>query len=151
MKFAHTFRPKFHSDLTRSRLGRKHRKSPFLAERQRGRSPKDFVGVMDVAIDLRSVGDGLLDSRLVRLEWIEKKEQRSAPQSDASKQPRQPPTSPLRLPRRRDTHAGVWLLKAREGADGALGFSGFVRPLGSRAAPIARIGTTICPMLPLKR
>ena len=50
-------------------------------------SPKDFVGVMDVAIDLRSVGDGLLDSQVVRLEWIEKKEQRSAPQPDASKPP----------------------------------------------------------------
>ena len=50
-------------------------------------SPKDFVGVMDVAIDLRSVGDGLLDSQVVRLEWIEKKEQRSTPQPDASKPP----------------------------------------------------------------
>ena len=50
-------------------------------------SPKDFVGVMDVAIDLRSVGDGLLDSQIVRLEWIEKKEQRSRPQPDASKPP----------------------------------------------------------------
>ena len=42
---------------------------------------------MAVAIDLRSVGDGLLDSQVVRLEWIEKKEQRSTPQPDASKQP----------------------------------------------------------------
>ena len=50
-------------------------------------SPKDFVGVMDVAIDLRSVGDGLLASQVVRLEWIEKKEQGSAPQPDASKPP----------------------------------------------------------------
>ena len=50
-------------------------------------SPKGFVGVMAVAIDLRSVGDGLLDSQIVRLEWIEKKEQRSAPQPDASKPP----------------------------------------------------------------
>jgi hypothetical protein len=50
-------------------------------------SPKDFVGVMDVAIDLRSVGDGLLDSQIVRLEWIEKKHQRSTPQPDASKPP----------------------------------------------------------------
>jgi hypothetical protein len=45
-------------------------------------SPKDFVGVMDVAIDLRSADDRLLDSQVVRLEWIE---QRSAPQLDASK------------------------------------------------------------------
>ena len=50
-------------------------------------SPKDFVGVMDVAIDLRSAGDGLLDSQVVRLEWIDKTEQRSAPQPDASKSP----------------------------------------------------------------
>src|SRR5262245_30735049 len=34
-------------------------------------SPKDFVGVMDVEIDLRSVGDQLLDSQVVRLNWIE--------------------------------------------------------------------------------
>ena len=50
-------------------------------------SPKDFVGVMDVAIDLRSAGDGLLDSQIVRLEWIEKKDQRSTPQPEASKPP----------------------------------------------------------------
>jgi hypothetical protein len=50
-------------------------------------SPRDFIGVMDVAIDLRSVGDRLLDSQVVRLEWIEKKEQRSSPQPDASKRP----------------------------------------------------------------
>jgi hypothetical protein len=50
-------------------------------------SPKDFVGVMDVAIDLRSAGDQLLDSQVVRLEWIEKKEQRPTPQTNASKPP----------------------------------------------------------------
>jgi hypothetical protein len=50
-------------------------------------SPKDFVGVMDVAIDLRSAGDELLDSQVVRLEWIERKEQRSTPQTNASKPP----------------------------------------------------------------
>jgi hypothetical protein len=45
-------------------------------------SPKDFVGVMDVAIDLRSVDDQLLDSQVVRLNWIEKKEQ-GTPESNA--------------------------------------------------------------------
>jgi hypothetical protein len=46
-------------------------------------SPRGFVGVMDVAIDLRSVDDRLLDSQVVRLNWIEKKEQRSTPESNA--------------------------------------------------------------------
>jgi hypothetical protein len=32
--------------------------------------PKDFVGVMVAAIDLRSPSDWLLDSQTVRLEWI---------------------------------------------------------------------------------
>jgi hypothetical protein len=35
-------------------------------------APKDFVGIMDVAIDLHSAGDWLLDSRATRLEWIAK-------------------------------------------------------------------------------
>jgi len=35
-------------------------------------APKDFIGIMDVAIDLRSAGDWLLDSRVIRLEWIPK-------------------------------------------------------------------------------
>ena len=39
------------------------------------------------AIDLRSAGDQLLDSQVVRLEWIEKKEQRPTPQTNASKPP----------------------------------------------------------------
>jgi hypothetical protein len=33
-------------------------------------APKDFVGIMDVAIDLHSANDWLLDSRVVRLEWV---------------------------------------------------------------------------------
>jgi hypothetical protein len=33
-------------------------------------APKDFVGIMDVAIDLHSAGDWLLDSRVIRLEWM---------------------------------------------------------------------------------
>jgi hypothetical protein len=35
-------------------------------------APKDYVGSMAVAIDLRSPGDWLLDSKTVRLEWIQK-------------------------------------------------------------------------------
>ena len=50
-------------------------------------SPKDFVGIMDVVIDLRSAGDQLLDSQVIRLEWIEKRELHSTPQLDASKSP----------------------------------------------------------------
>ena len=38
-------------------------------------APKDFVGVMDAAIDLRSASDQLIDSQVVRLEWIEKKKE----------------------------------------------------------------------------
>jgi hypothetical protein len=34
--------------------------------------PKDFTGVMDAAIDLHSTSDWLLDSRVIRLEWIPK-------------------------------------------------------------------------------
>jgi hypothetical protein len=32
--------------------------------------PKDFVGVMVAAVDLRSPGDWLIDSQILRLEWI---------------------------------------------------------------------------------
>jgi hypothetical protein len=32
--------------------------------------PKDFVGVMVAAVDLRSPGDWLIGSQTVRLEWI---------------------------------------------------------------------------------
>jgi hypothetical protein len=35
-------------------------------------APKDYVGSMVAAIDLRSPGDWLLDSKTVRLEWIPK-------------------------------------------------------------------------------
>ena len=34
--------------------------------------PKDFVGVMDAAIDLHSASDRLMDSRVIRLEWVPK-------------------------------------------------------------------------------
>jgi hypothetical protein len=36
-------------------------------------APKDFVGVMEAAIDLRSANDRLMDSQVVRLEWIWRK------------------------------------------------------------------------------
>jgi hypothetical protein len=42
-------------------------------------APKDFVGIMVAAIDLRSPGDWLMDSQIVRLEWIQRKEERLAP------------------------------------------------------------------------
>jgi hypothetical protein len=42
-------------------------------------APKDFVGVMDAAIDLRSPRDRLMDSQFVRLEWMPKKETRLTP------------------------------------------------------------------------
>ena len=48
-----------------------------VSARELGRTfayaPKDFVGVMDAAIDLRSANDRLMDSQVVRLEWIWKK------------------------------------------------------------------------------
>src|SRR5262245_10209227 len=42
-------------------------------------APKDFVGVRDPAVDLRSARDRLVDSQILRLEWIPKKEARLAP------------------------------------------------------------------------
>jgi hypothetical protein len=51
-------------------------------------APKDFVGIMDAAVDLRSARDRLMDSRLLRLEWMPKQESRLAPplpQLDQSK------------------------------------------------------------------
>jgi hypothetical protein len=49
-------------------------------------APKDFVGVMDATVNLRSAGDQLLHSQVVRLEWIEKKEERLTPRLDPPKQ-----------------------------------------------------------------
>jgi hypothetical protein len=43
-------------------------------------APKDYVGVMDLAIHLRSSGDALLDTRPVRLEWTAKGPPELAPQ-----------------------------------------------------------------------
>jgi hypothetical protein len=49
-------------------------------------APKDFVGFMVAAIDLRSPGDWLIDSQTVRLEWMRKNEEHLAPQPDLAKQ-----------------------------------------------------------------
>jgi hypothetical protein len=45
-------------------------------------APKDYVGTMIAAIDLRSPGDWLLDSKTVRLEWMKKNEKRLPPSSN---------------------------------------------------------------------
>lgn len=51
-------------------------------------APKDFVGVMEAAIDLRSASDQLIDSQVVRLEWIEKKkEERPTAQTEPANRP----------------------------------------------------------------
>jgi hypothetical protein len=39
-------------------------------------APKDFVGAMDAAIDLRSARDRVVDSQVARLEWVPKEESR---------------------------------------------------------------------------
>lgn len=49
-------------------------------------SPKGFVGVMDVMIDLHSVSDRLLDNQVVQLAWM-KKEGGLTPDPDRSKPP----------------------------------------------------------------
>jgi hypothetical protein len=41
-------------------------------ERTLAHAPKDFVGFMDAAVDLRSRRDRLMDSQFVRLEWMPK-------------------------------------------------------------------------------
>jgi hypothetical protein len=51
-------------------------------------APRDFVGVMDAAIDLRSPRDRLMDSQFVRLEWMPKKESRLTPAPPRPDQPR---------------------------------------------------------------
>ena len=40
--------------------------------------PKDFVGIMVAVIDLRSHGDWLMDSQIIRFEWIRKDKERSS-------------------------------------------------------------------------
>jgi hypothetical protein len=48
-------------------------------------APNDFVGVMDAVIDLRSASGQPMDLQVVRLEWIQKEEERFTPQLDPSK------------------------------------------------------------------
>jgi hypothetical protein len=60
-------------------------------------APKDFVGVMDAAVDLRSPRDRVMDSQVVRLEWIEKKEALLAPKAEPTK-PEPPKLEPTKLP-----------------------------------------------------
>jgi hypothetical protein len=60
-------------------------------------APKDFVGVMDAAIDLRSPRDRLMDSQVVRLEWIEKKEALLVPKAEPTK-PEPPKLEPAKPP-----------------------------------------------------
>ena len=43
-------------------------------------APKDFVGVMDAAIDLRTSRDTLVDRNVMRLEWIGKQPELRSPQ-----------------------------------------------------------------------
>jgi len=54
-------------------------------------APKDFVGVMNAAIDLRMPNDRLVDSRVMRLEWM----------------PRRPDSLAARLPDREDLRTGT--------------------------------------------
>jgi hypothetical protein len=55
--------------------------------------PKDFIGVMDASINLQSANDQLIDSQVVHLEWIRKKEP-PAPQPAASNPPAVVPLDP---------------------------------------------------------
>jgi hypothetical protein len=54
-------------------------------------APRDFVGVMEVTVSLRSAGDQLLDRQVIRFEWIEKNEARLTPPPDP---PRLDPPNP---------------------------------------------------------
>jgi hypothetical protein len=53
-------------------------------------APKDFVGVMDATIDVRGGSDVLVDSRLIRLEWLPK------PVDGSGRQPRLDREDPVR-------------------------------------------------------
>jgi hypothetical protein len=50
-------------------------------------APKDFVGIMDVTIILRSASDEVMDSEVVRLEWVPKKDDPQTRQPDPPKPP----------------------------------------------------------------
>src|SRR5262249_52479340 len=49
-------------------------------------APKDFVGTMVAAIDLRSPDDWLIDSGTVRLQWTQRNDKRLAPKLDRPQQ-----------------------------------------------------------------
>ena len=49
--------------------------------------PKDFVGVMDAAIKLHSAHDRLIESGVIRLEWVQKNEEPFTPRLDSFKPP----------------------------------------------------------------
>jgi hypothetical protein len=57
-------------------------------------APRDFVGVMDAAIDLRSPRDRLMDSQFVRLEWMPKKESRLTPAATPPRPDQPSPAAP---------------------------------------------------------
>jgi hypothetical protein len=59
-------------------------------------APKDFVGIMNAAVDLRSPRDRLMDSQIVRLEWVPKKEvRRSAATPNPASKSEPAVTAPL--------------------------------------------------------
>jgi len=51
-------------------------------------APKDFVGVMNAAIDLRMPNDMLVDSKIMRLEWVPKQLEPQLARGDREEQPR---------------------------------------------------------------
>jgi TPR repeat protein len=57
-------------------------------------APRDYVGAMDAAIDLRSERNTLLDSQIVRLEWIPK-----APPPEIASRPQGPTLDPEEIAR----------------------------------------------------
>jgi len=71
-------------------------------------APKDFVGVMDAAIDLRSANDRLMDSQVVRLEWIQKK-----PDIRAALAPRRDPFAPVQSAQSLDPEELATLVRRR--------------------------------------
>ncbi len=48
-------------------------------------APRDFVGAMDATVDLRSARDRLVDSQMVRLEWVPTQEAPPAPSPAAAR------------------------------------------------------------------
>jgi len=75
------------------------RMSPHDLDQAFAYAPKDFIGVMDAAIQLRSAADELIDRQVVRLEWIENKDSRLTSQPDQSSPPPaiQPSLGPVQI------------------------------------------------------